>query len=106
MFQDTTNKLNLKIFLGFRINSEIRMHLNYSDEWKHEQIMRDARGDKLEEIRYQEKQYIGILLPNQRIPLNELRSYQERICHALHRYCPELNTETIELYVFPQLFLS
>jgi hypothetical protein len=102
----TTNKLNLKIFVGFRINSEIRMHLNYSDEWKQELIIRDAKGERLEEIRYQEKQYIGILLPNQRIPLYELRNYQEKIRNVLYKYCPELNTETVELYVFPQLFLS
>lgn len=97
-----STKIDSKLFIGCRISSEIRMHLNKSIQWKHATIL--AEG--LKEVCYQDKEYLGFYLQSKKLTIKELGFFQQNIRQQLHIYCPALATEQLEIFIFPQVFLA
>lgn len=102
MTSDLSNKLESKLFLGCCLTSEMRMHLDKSIQWKHATIM--AEG--LQVVHYQGKDYLGLYLDAKKASLQELNALQKSIQVQLHMYCPKLETDHIEICIFPQVFLA
>jgi hypothetical protein len=102
----TTEGISLKLFIGCLINSEVKMHLNYSSEWKQEQVIRSESGEALEKVRHAEKEYVGRGLSQEAVTVPELEELDQFLRSALARYCPELDVDKLNVVLIPQLFLS
>lgn len=106
MASETGQRVQVKLFVGLLVSSEVRMHLNHSELWKQDQVVKSEDGREMQVLRYQEKEYVGIMLNDRQLSLEALRTWEGEVRDALARYCPELGTEAMKVYVFPQLFLS
>lgn len=51
--------IQIKIFLGYIENSELKMHLSQSNEWNRAKILAE---NQLIEVRREEKDYIGLFI--------------------------------------------
>jgi len=102
MNTDITERVSSKIFAGFLLNSELRMHLNQSKNYKQDKI-----GSKqgLQEVHYQEKDYFGIYLDKNLISYNELKNLEDTLQKKLEFYCPAFNNEHTTFFVLPQVFV-
>lgn len=92
-----------KLFTGCLINSEIRMHLNSSIQWKHAVL---SPGHEMKEIHYQGKDYFGKYLVTSEIPMTDLANIQIGIKEQLKYYCPKLETDSLKICIFPQVFVA
>ena len=94
-----------KIYIGCHVNHYINLNLNNSDTWKHAKNFPIPDNFELTVIRYNEKDYIGMFLPNNKTPLKELRKWESHVRNKLSDYCPDINTGVVKIKIFPQLFL-
>ena len=88
-----------KIFLGYLLSSELRMHLNNSDEWKHGQ-------STLKEVRFQENTFVGSFLEDNEFSLPQIQEYTQELKKELAIYCPNLNIDSLSPKLFSQIFVS
>lgn len=100
---DKQQRTQAKVFAGFLLNSEVRMHLNASELWKNACIDRGAND--LTEIAYSETSYVGTFLHEEKITLDFLRDQQEAIRQKLQEYCPKLSVDHKNFYLLSQLFI-
>jgi len=98
----TSNPIIIKFFLGFHLNSEVRMYLNQSHAWKEEQLIHQHN---VKETRYEDKDYIGLLL-NSPLTTPLLKNEEQQLKSILQSYCPKLQMDKQKIYLFPQLFIS
>ena len=99
-------KLTVKLFMGFLINSEMRMHLASSIAWKEAQILKEMNPNHLLEVHFQEENYVGKFLPEACIKLSEIKQYEAEVRERLLTYCPTLKQEKFKLYILSQQFIS
>jgi len=92
----------IKLFIGYELNHELKSYLSNSLHWKSESVSSES---PLQEISYQNKLYIGLYLNSSVPSVIELKAMQAKIYQTLESYCPELNVPTLNLIVFPQVFL-
>lgn len=102
----TLNKISTRIFAGCSITSEIRMHLNYSIEWKHEALSSSTVSSRFQEVRLHGKDYFGCYIEHKTYKTKELEEIQDIIRDQLKAFCPKLDTETIDIYIIPQVFVA
>lgn len=100
------NRIQVKIFIGCYVNSEIRMYLNESKEWKQNTILKDQKEGSLIEVHFQNKDYIGYYLPSDCIKLSEIKGIETNIKSLLKRFLPENFVNFPKIYVFSQLFVA
>jgi hypothetical protein len=96
-----TGTIDVRIFLGYLLNSEIKMYLNQSSQWKEVKW----QTQQLVEAHFEEKTYIGFFIEN---ALND-EQIKKKECEVkvlLQLYCPKLNLDKYDAYLFPQIFLS
>jgi hypothetical protein len=98
------NRVSVKIFLGFELTSEIRIHLAQSNEWKQASISRSS--ETLLECPYQEKAYLGRYLESGILTISELKIQAKLINKEMETYCPTLNFETPTLHLFPLVLVA
>lgn len=103
---ETESGVSVQIFVGCQINSELRMHLKYSPSWQQKQILPRDSGDSLRQLRYEGKDFVGLLLDRPVVPLQQLKELREEVHTVIRQHCPELEVSKLEICVFPQLFLS
>ncbi|HEV8053061.1 MAG TPA: hypothetical protein VGP47_11255 [Parachlamydiaceae bacterium] len=108
MTTDLSNKVTTKIFAGCHINSEIRMHLNQSIQWKNATILASSSCSDpiMKEIHYHGKDYFGLYTQNKTLILMDLPNIQQNIRDQLKIYCPTLEVENIKICIFPQVFIA
>ncbi|MDP1879407.1 MAG: hypothetical protein Q8K60_00540 [Parachlamydiaceae bacterium] len=94
--------IEVKIFLGFLVTSEIKANLKYSSSWK--QAILDTTCE-LKDIEKNQRHYIGKFIP-QELTLKELKNEEEIIKKNLQLYCPKINLDQHRCYFFSQLFIS
>lgn len=99
---ETSDRLSTKLFAGFPLNSEIRMHLNQSIHWKHATLLTQG----LQEIHYRGKEYLGHYLTTNKLTIKELELIQSSAKKQLNAYCPSLETENIVICIFPQVLIA
>lgn len=105
MIDGLPDKLTTRIFAGCDLNSEIRMHLNQSVAWKHATILTALTCNRLQEISYRGKNYLGFYLDH-KITIKELIKVQQTIKQQLKSYCSGLEVENRAIYIFPQVFIA
>lgn len=92
---------DIRIFLGFIQNNEMKMYLNQSGKWKEAKLLGETT---LMETRWQDKDYLGLFIP----PLKtcaELREKEQEVKTQLQVYCPKIMLDKRPIYLFSQLFL-
>jgi hypothetical protein len=98
--------VKVKLFAGFAVNSEMKMHLRQSSTWKNSRIDKNQSKVAIQETHYQEKDYLGIYLDAEKQTLPQLKEIENELRNQLAQYCPEFNIESIKLYIFPQIFIT
>lgn len=95
-----------KLFAGFMLTSELKMHLNESKTWKSAKSIPTNDTDDLIETRYGKHHYVGLFLPEKLLPLGALKDYEKKIGQKLQHYCPQLDSIKMKFCVFSQLFVQ
>jgi len=96
---------NLKIFLGCRVDSELRMLMEYTSTWKEEHAGIEGLKPKLVETQKEGERYIGRWL-KESLSLEKLRVEETEILADLQHYFPTLNLQHVKLVAFSQLFIE
>lgn len=94
--------IQTKIFLGYLLNKEIRIHLNQNSKWKENKLIGELL---LTETHWQEKEYIGIFM-SPLLSSAQLKEKEKEVKSQLQVYCPKLNLDKHSVHIFSQLFLS
>lgn len=105
MTTDTLKSVSTRLFAGCFINSEIRMHLNQSIQWKHA-ILTPSADRILHEVHFHGKDYFGLYADCKKITIKDLTMIQQNIRQELKKYCPDLVVENIKICIFPQVFIA
>lgn len=103
MNTDLSTRVTTKLFAGYLLNSELRMHLNQSKTYKQDKI---GSHQDLNEVHYQEKDYFGIYLEQTMVAFDELKKLEESLRKRLDFYCPNFNNEHTTFFVLPQVFVK
>ncbi|CCB86872.1 MULTISPECIES: hypothetical protein [Parachlamydia] len=106
MSTEIEKRILVKVFVGCRLHAELRLQLNQSHAWKQVKIESKPQDGTLCEVHYQQKDYVGMFLPQETLTLSELKEYERLVQQKFKEYCPSLEEETIKLVVFPQIFIS
>jgi hypothetical protein len=93
--------IEIRIFLGYLENKELKMHLNQSPIWQEAKML--GLGGLIE-TRWQEEDYIGSFVPSF-LNYIQLKDKESEIKNQLQLYCPKLNIDRHPAYLFSQLFL-
>lgn len=106
MNTDIDNRILVKVFIGCRFHAELKMFLNQSKAWKEASLIPDPHANNLCEVHYQQKDYIGLFLPHEKNTLSELKTYEKLVLDKLKEFCPTLESETLKITIFPQIFIT
>ena len=101
----TEKGLTFKLFAGFLINSELRMHIKASPEWKEHQILQKST-EELQLVPFEKRVYIGVYIEPAYIAIKEINQVEEEIKKSLERLFPNFNLEPFPLYLFTQAFIQ
>lgn len=96
---DHQSKTDVKLFAGFLISSEVKMHLKASSSWK------PLETPDLIEVRYEDRHYLGNYLAESPLTLHALREQQTFFAELLKSHCPKLDVDHCKFFVFSQLFI-
>lgn len=98
--------ITYKLFAGFLVSSELRMHLRNSSQWKEHQIVQDEMLENLKIAPFEGKDYLGYYIEPSYIKVNELEKIEEKIREALQKLLPKYSPNSLTLYLFAQAFIS
>ena len=93
---------NIKFFMGFLLNGEIKMHLYHNSKWKEASLFQDQL---LKEVKFNKKDYLGIYTDSP-ILYPDIKVKEKQLKDELKLHCPNLQIDRNEIYLFPQFFLS
>ena len=96
----------VKLFVGCLLTGEGKLNLRNSLGWKQAKISGQHHPLNLQEIHYQNHEYLGIFVSEEYLTLKELKVFEERIRKAIEDYCPDLDQNTLKVVVFPQILVS
>lgn len=100
------DRISVRLFVGTSVTGEVRNSLLQSDTWKKAKGNLASPKEKLDEVHYHDKDYVGILLPTGTATLDDVKSYEKRIRMTLRQHCPETAIGDASMVVFPQVFVS
>lgn len=99
------NKGKVKLFVGFQVTSEIRMHLHRSKAWQQTNVLNPVDRD-LVEVHHHGHDYVGRFLPQDRLILADVRENDFLAKQALKNYCPDCDLDGVPIRVLPQVFVA
>ena len=99
-------RVTVKLFTGYVISPELKMHLKESREWDQALTLASRKEDDLIHVPYQNKEYIGIFSEDNQLNISEMYDLEKTIQQTIQRYCPEFPIEKLKLSLFPQIFIS
>jgi hypothetical protein len=102
---NTPSKISIRLFAGFLLSSEIRMHLHKSPIWKRSSFQ-DKETFPLLEVHFQHQEYIGIFLKEAFLPLTDVQEVEKSLRYLMTQYCINLSTEKLPIKLFPQIFIT
>jgi hypothetical protein len=97
--------ITFKLFAGFLVNAELRMHMRLSPQWKEQEILQKNALNDLKLVHFNDMDYLGIYLERTRITLQEIDSLETRIRKSLKDLFPKYPSDTLNLYLFTQAFI-
>jgi hypothetical protein len=103
--QSIEKGVTYRLFAGFWVNSEMRVHLQKSAKWKESQILRIPEEEALQIVPFEEKEYIGRYLPLPFLSINEIPKLEEALEKAVHDFCPGYLSKKQLLRFFAQPFI-
>lgn len=93
--------IQIRLFLGYYENKEIKIHLNQSALWQKEKTLGLST---LTETNWEEKDYIGFFIP-QLVNCSQIKEKEQNIKTQLQLYCPKLNLDKHSIFILSQLFI-
>ncbi len=93
--------IQVRIFLGFLQDKELKIHLNQSSSWQEAKML--SQSDLLE-TNWQDNDYLGLFIPSYS-SCAQIKGKEQEIRDQLHLFCPKLNLDKHSIYLFAQLFL-
>jgi hypothetical protein len=103
MITKPSKQIDARIFVGIELTFEIQKKLNESHAWKDAKI---ADPNALKEIQYQEKKYLGSLLPYNEVTIKDLENESKKVLAKISSFCPFIKLEKNSTIVFPQVFVA
>lgn len=103
---ESSNKISSKIFVGCKITSELRIHLNNSILWKQKQTLPKKNDSDLREVHRKDQSYIGVFLSTQNPSLESLKKTKKILFEKIRKLSSELDMDLLKAIVFPQVFLK
>lgn len=103
MNETITPSITLKLFAGFKVTSELRMHLNHSSLWKENEILN--KENSLKKVNFEDEEYLGLYLSVPFISLNEIAYLEDSLKQTLLEICPQYKQEKLILHLFSQPFI-
>lgn len=100
MSTETIHGVVLKVFIGHKLTSELKMALSMSESWKR------ATDHPLDEVQTDNGAYIGIAIDSSIVPMHTLKQQGTKVVECLQKHCPEVKIELGDLCTFPQVFLA
>ena len=94
--------MQIKLFAGCLLTSEMKMHLRQSSAWKNAQL----EPNPLVETPYQGKDYFGRYLDHEKHTVQNLRDIQIEINTTISCCCPNLAGREFEIKLFPQTLIA
>jgi hypothetical protein len=105
--EDTvTNRITVKIFIGFEYTIDLKLQLKQTKNWKENSIVKDRKEMRLVEVRYSDKEYIGNYFDLSTVTMKNINEAAQKIRNHLRHYLPELDIEALDIQLFPQVFVS
>lgn len=104
--QESGSALKLKIFIGFAVTSELKMHLNHSIGWKHARMHALSTSTLFEEVHFHQKEFVGCYIENKPLTIEDLQLKANALRKELLEYCPSLDIFKSPICIFPQLFVA
>ena len=104
MDKSNNNTTSKKVFAGFLLSSELKMHLNSSTEWK-SLVVTPENTQEFQIIQYDDKKFVGHYLPEEKLTLNEIKAYELQMTKKLLSYCPKLVDTHLKFSLLSQLFI-
>lgn len=98
--------ITFKLFAGFTVNSELRMHVKMSKKWKEHEIVQKKTPDDLQLVHFNEKDYLGYYLEPSIISMQDLSSLEKKIRSAFEDFFPKYQSDSLSLCFFAQAFIS
>lgn len=98
--------ITFKLFTGFPVNSELRMHLKLSKTWKEHQIIQKKTPDDLQLVHFNDKDYLGYYLEPSLISMQDISALEKKIRTAFEDFFPKYQSDALSLYFFAQAFIS
>lgn len=100
---ELTNRVSIKLFAGFPLTSELKMHLNQSHLYKQSKI--GSNGEMIE-VHASEREYFGVYLTASQTTIPSLKILEGVLILKLNEYCPKYPTEKLSLTIIPQVFVT
>lgn len=97
--------VSLRLFLGFELTSEMKIHLHRSKAWQQTITLNPLERDLIE-IHHHGRDYVGRYLPHDRLILSDVRANDVIAKNAMKHYCPECDLSGMAIRIFPQVFVS
>lgn len=102
----TNTQILKKIFIGFPLHGELKSELSQSKEWNLLKILPNAERKKILEVHFQNKEYLGIYLPdNEKHTVESICKAEKELCLIIQNLCPKLHIEKQHPVIFTQPFL-
>ncbi len=98
------DRITIKLFAGFPLTSELRMHLKGSKTWNQAQIQPELQP--LVEAHHDQQTYLGRFITNVPVTLRELCALEQELRLAFLTYCPKFPADKLQLITFSQVFIA
>lgn len=100
------NQITTRLFVGFLFSKELKIQLLRNIAWKQARILQQSLENGLRQIHYENNEYIGCYLVGENANMLELKENDMRLRKVLQDYCPEFDIEVLQLFIFPQIFVT
>lgn len=105
MGNDAIDRISIRMFGGFLLSTELRMHLHQSNMWKQLSALHLASSTDLLEITHENHLYVGQYFIKEHLTLGDLRESCIFMKQTLQPYCPKYDVDALKFYIFPQVFV-
>lgn len=97
------NQVITKIFIGYPLNAEISLKLHQSKIWQDKNLNPDLV--KFQEAQYHGKAYLGLLLDNDSLTIQEMKLIAKGIKDFIALTCQGYEVELDKVCVFSQVLV-
>lgn len=98
--------IKIKIFMGCRLDSRLKLQLSQSMAWKNARIEGQANQTAWVETRHEGHDYIGHYLESAPVKFDDIKKHQALFLSNLQNYSSDIDIKKINLILFPKLFVN